>query len=508
MQTHILDYLTDAVRYAPDKTAYSDGTDSLTFREVYEQSRSIGTFLCRNQVGREPVVVFMEKHPRTIAAFYGVISAGAYYVPIDVEMPVERIRLILENVQAGVMICDAGTIETARTFAFQGRIVSYEECCHTDIDEVKLEEIYEASIDTDPIYIVFTSGSTGVPKGVTACHRSVIDYIEHLAEALPFAEDTVFGNQAPLYMDACLRELLLTLKFRATAYLIPRELFLFPVKLVEYLNQYRINTICWVVSALVMISSFDTFQVAVPEYLRLIAFVSEVFPIVQFHKWKEAVPNATYVNLYGPTEATGVCCYYIVDREFQAGDVIPIGRPFRNTQILLLDEQNREAAPGESGEICIRGSSLTLGYYNDLQKTSDSFTQNPLHAHYPERIYRTGDIGRRNDRGELEFVSRKDYQIKHMGHRIELGEIEANVNLVEGVKMAGCVYDKARSKIVLFYTGTAQPREVTAALRTKVPRYMLPNKIIQMDRIPLTANGKINRLELEKKVQEEKKDNG
>lgn len=504
MQTHVLDYLTEAVKKEPEKIAYSNGAGSdsvraeqLSFLEVYEQSRAVGTFLHKSGIYKKPVIIFMEKRPKTIAAFYGVIYAGNYYIPIDVEMPENRIRLILENVKSNMMICSAETMGYADGFSFDGQIVNYDEICHTDIDEAALSAIYERALDTDPIYIVFTSGSTGMPKGVTACHRSVIDYVEHLSEALSFDQNTVFGMQAPLYVDACLKELFPTLKFCATTYLIPKELFLFPIKLVEFLNEYRINTICWVVSALTMISAFGTFKTIVPKYLRLVAFVSEIFPIKEFNKWREAAPEASFVNLYGPTETTGVCCYYIVDREFTAGDVIPAGRPFKNTEILLLNDKNELAKQGEGGEICIRGTSLTLGYYNAPEKTKEVFVQNPLNPFYPELIYRTGDMGRFNERGELEFISRRDYQIKHMGHRIELGEIEANVNLLNEIKMAGCIYDKVKNKIVLYYVGETDEKTLAAMLKEKLPRYMFPNRMIRLEQMPLTLNGKTDRVALQ-----------
>nr|WP_297864028.1 amino acid adenylation domain-containing protein [uncultured Acetatifactor sp.] len=493
-----MDYLREIVKTVPDKMAYSNGKESLTFREVYGQSRAIGTFLSDSGIYREPVVIFMNKHPKMAAAFFGVIWGGNYYVPVDVEMPESRIHLILENIRAKVMICDAGTVEVAERMAFDGKIVLYDEICHTGIKEAILQEIYEKALDTDPIYIVFTSGSTGIPKGVTACHRSVIDYIDHLSEALGFDENTVFGNQAPLYMDACLRELFSAVKFGASVYLIPKELFMLPVRLVEFMNEYQINTVCWVVSALTLISALGTFETVIPEYLRLIAFVSEAFPVKQFNKWKAAVPDAKYVNLYGPTEGTGVCCYYTVDREFLPGDIIPIGKPFKNTEILLLNEENERCRQGEEGEICIRGASLTLGYYNNPEKTAEAFVQNPLNSFYPELIYRTGDIGRINDRGELEFVSRRDYQIKHMGHRIELGEIEVNVNTLDGIAAAGCVYDKAKSKIVLYYSGETDEKALMVSLKERLPRYMLPGKIIRLEKLPYTANGKLDRMTLMK----------
>jgi len=503
MQNHVLDYLDATVKRVPDKIAFANETDALTFQEVHDQNRAVATFFMNKGLYKEPVVVFMNKHPKTITAFFGVINSGNFYVPIDEEMPRVRIDLILDNLKPRAIICDAQTIEIAKDFTFTGELYLYDELIQTAIDEEGLKKVREKAIDTDPIYVVFTSGSTGIPKGVVACHRSVLDYIEQLSETLEFNEDTVFGNQTPLYFDACLKELYPTLKFGATTYLVPKSLFMFPIKLVEFLNEHKINTICWVVSALTMISAFGAFKKIVPEYLHTIAFGSEVFPIKQFRIWRETLPNAKFTNLYGPTEGTGMCCYYKVNRDFELDEAIPVGRPFKNTEIILLDENNKRAADGEPGEICIRGTSLTMGYYNNPEKTAEAFVQNPLNTAYPELIYRTGDIGKYNEYGELVFVSRKDYQIKHMGHRIELGEIEVNVNMLEEIKLSGCIYDTEKGKIVLYYVGDMEAAELTKVLRDKLPRYMLPNYIEKLSEMPLTPNGKINRVFLKEKYKSE-----
>lgn len=531
-QTNVMEYLEKTVVRVPDKIAFANETEGLSFRQVYDHSRAIGTCLNKKGFYHEPIVVFMKKHPKTISAFFGCVYGGNYYVPIDEEMPRFRIELIFANLQPKVIICDESTKEAAESFLTAGgagrvlegtvaaggtgknlegsavageaedsagkeiELLLYDEIIHTEIDEAALADIRDKQLDTDPIYIVFTSGSTGVPKGVVACHRSVIDYIENLSEVLEFNEDTVFANQTPLYFDACLKELYPTLKFGATTYIVPKSLFMFPVKLVEFLNEHKINTVCWVVSALTMISSFKTFDKIVPKYLHTIAFGSEVFPIKQFNIWKQTLPNAKFTNLYGPTETTGMCCYFKVDRAFEPGDVLPIGRPFHNTEILLLNEKNQPAAPGEVGEICVRGTSLTLGYYHAFEKTNEVFVQNPLNDRYPELIYRTGDLGKLNEFGELVFVSRKDYQIKHMGHRIELGEIEVNVNMLEGISSACCIYDKEKEKIVLFYAGEPEAKDLIAVLKDKLPRYMLPNKVEKLEKMPLTANGKLDRVYL------------
>ena len=503
VQTNLLEYLERTVTRFPDKTAFANEDTAMTFSQVYNQARAIGSRLHREGFYKKPVVVFMKKHPKMLTAFFGVIYSGCYYVPLDDEMPRFRIELIMQTLEPGALICDETTEELAAELNYQGTVLRYEDLVSQEADEAALAEIRAKQLDIDPIYIVFTSGSTGVPKGVMACHRSVIDYIEQLCQVLKFDENSVFGNQTPLYFDAYLKEVIPTIKYGATTILIPKQLFMFPIKLVEFLNAHKINTLCWVVSALTMISSFRTFEKVKPEYLRTIAFASEVFPIKQFNLWKAALPNARFINLYGPTETTGICCYYEVDREFAEHETLPAGRPFRNTEILLLDENDQLAAPGQQGEICVRGTRLTLGYYRNPEKTAEAFVQNPLNKLYPELIYRTGDLGRWNDRGELEFAGRKDYQIKHMGHRIELGEIEVIVNMHDAVRSACAIFDNVKKKIVLYYTGDITVAELNTYIKSKLPRYMVPNVVRQLDMLPLTPNGKIDRNRL-KTLYEEK----
>ncbi len=493
MDRNILQYLERTVERLPDKVAFANEDFVLTFRQVYDQARAVGSFLSSQGLYRQPVVVFMKKHPTTLASFFGTIYAGCYYVPLDDEMPRHRVDLILKNLNPVAMICDETTVSLTNEFDYTGKTYIYNEICNTPIDEAALASVRDRQIDTDPIYIVFTSGSTGVPKGVTACHRSVLDYVENLCDILKFNEDSVFGNQTPLYFDAYLKEVMPTLKYGATTVLIPKQLFMFPIKLVEFLNEKKINTVCWVVSALTMISAFRTFEKVVPQYLHTVAFASEVFPIKQFNIWRQALPNARFINLYGPTETTGICCYYEVDREFALDEALPIGRPFPNTEILLLNEKDQPAENGEQGEICVRGTRLTLGYYNNPEVTSKAFVQNPLNSLYPELIYRTGDLGRYNDRGELMFCSRKDFQIKHMGHRIELGEIDVIANMHDAVKSACSIFDSDKKRIILFYVGDMESKELTAYLKNRLPRYMIPHAIHKLDQMPYTPNGKIDR---------------
>lgn len=504
MQTNVLEYLEGTVNHVPDKMAFGDEEVQLTFRDVYLRSQKIGSFLAEKTAYREPIIVYMKKSPCTLTAFFGVIYAGCFYVPIDEEMPRRRMELIIENTQAKYLIYDESTADKIEALGFQGETMSYEECCGQTINEEILQKIRRDALDTDPMYVLFTSGSTGVPKGVVGHHRGVIDYIDSLSDVLNFGAETIFGNQTPLYLDACMKEVYPTLKFGASTWLIPKEHFMIPVKLVEYLNEHKINTVCWVVSAFTMISAFGTFDIVKPEHLHTIAFGSEVFPIKQFNLWKETLPKAEFYNLYGPTEATGMSCYYHANRFFQEKEAIPVGKPFQNTQILLLDEEGNEVPYGENGEICIKGTCLTHGYYNNPEKTAEVFTQNPLNPYFPERIYHTGDLGRFDKDGNLVFVSRKDYQIKHMGHRIELGEIEADVDSIEGVKTCCCIHVKEKNKIVLFYVGDMDKKELTIELKERLPRYMIPNAIMAMEALPLTPNGKMDRLKMEQIYLEQK----
>ena len=330
----------------------------------------------------------------------------------------------------------------------------------------------------------------------------MLDYTETLCRAVGFDRDTVFGNQTPLYFDAPLKEIMPTIKYGATAYLIPKQLFMFPVKLCDYLNEHKINTVCWVVSALTMISSLGVLASNPPKHLRTVCFGSEVFPKVQYELWRAALPDAKFFNLYGPTEATGMSCYWAADRVLEVDEPIPIGRPFDNTRILLINEKGKRAEVGEVGEIYISGTCVTLGYYNNPEKTAEAFVQNPLQSAYPEIVYRTGDLGKYNDHMELVFVSRKDSQIKHMGHRIELGEIEAAAATVEGVGRVCCVYPAEQKKIVMYYVGTIEPAQLGKELRLLLPRYMLPAVAHKLDTMPLTDNGKLNRRFLLEKASE------
>ena len=485
----VLGYLAEQKRTRPEKTMLWDERESLTFSDVSDRADAIGSSLLRRGAKREPVLVFMRRGGAMVAAFFGVWRAGCFYVPVDAEMGESRIRSILDRVKPRFAIADDSAEALLNTCGFAGETLDADALIREPVDFDALKRAEDGVIDSDPAYLVFTSGSTGAPKGVVGVHRAVLDYAEQITKALRSDETDVFGMQAPLYVDACLKEILSALKCGSSVVLVPKRLFMTPVPLVEFLNTHRITALCWVVPALTLISALRTFDSVVPQYLRTVAFGSEVFPPKQLRLWRAHV-NARYLNLYGPTECTGMSCFYEVDRDFSDDERIPIGHAFDNTEIFLLDENDQSA---EEGEICIRGTAVCHGYYRDPERTRKAFVQNPLNPDYPETIYRTGDIGRINARGELEFLGRKDDQIKHMGHRIELGELEAAARAIDGVNAACAVFDRERSVLGLVYTGTADKSALLAALRGKLPEYLLPKRTVRTDALPLTENGKTDR---------------
>lgn len=517
MLTNILEYLEASAERFPDKTAYADENSGLTFGELIAQAKLIGSHILKNDVGRGPIIVYMKKSPACLAGFFGVLYAGDSYVPIDTQMPAARVELITGNLNPVAILSDKKCEESAMKL-FPGRtILLMEEAigagnpCAADssntgadssnigADEGGLEAVRRAHLDTDPAYILYTSGSTGVPKGVVVSHRSLIDYMEHFCPELGIRSDEVIANQAPFYFDASLIDVYCTLKMGATMHIVPIEHFSMPLRLLEFLEERKVTMIRWVPSALNMVSAFRGLKSLRPESLRMIIFGAESMPTKCFNYWRGYYPDATFVQIYGPTEITGVCTYYIVDREFENTETIPIGRAFGNSGVFLLTEDNRlitEKETGVLGEICVKGTCLAHGYYNDPERTAAVFVQNPLNNLYPERIYRTGDLASYNEFGEFVFSSRKDFQIKHMGHRIELGEIEAAVTAISGIKSAVCLFDGKKSKIHLVYVGDLTDADIINDLKDALPRYMIPNVFHQLEALPMTASGKADRVTL------------
>lgn len=501
---NVVSYLEASASSYPEKTAYADEEASVTFLELKDSAKALASQILEKTLGKinVPIVVLLKKSVKCIVAFTGITYSGNFYTPLDITSPQARLDKIIETLQPGIIVTTEEYLSLAKSLGFSDeKIILIEDAVNHSVSDTQISDALSRKIDTDPLYVLFTSGSTGIPKGVTICHRSVIDYIEWTCRTFHFDEKVRFGNQAPFYFDNSILDIYCTLKTGATMYIIPEKLFIFPVKLMEYLNKNQINTIFWVPSALIYVANSKVLSKILPEFVTKILFCGEVMPNKQLNIWRRAIPAALYANLYGPTEITDVCAYFIVDRDMEDDEPLPIGYPCANTDIIVLNEKNEEVSGSEIGELCVRGTSLSLGYYNNPEKTREAFIQNPLNQRYPEIIYRTGDLVKYNERHELIYLCRRDFQIKHMGHRIEIGEIETAVLSLHDMDNGCILYDDQSQKIVLFYqSDTMDDAAVLLGLRDMLPKYMLPNKLVKLDLMPMNGNGKIDRVKLKESL--------
>ncbi|MBD5488016.1 MAG: amino acid adenylation domain-containing protein [Lachnospiraceae bacterium] len=497
MKANVTYWLDETMRRQPDKIAFADEKKEITFRELGTQAKALATHMIGKNLFKKPVVIYLEKGVDVLVSFMGAAYSCNFYSPIDVDMPASRVNKILEVLQPSLVVTNRELQPVFEQFDYKGDYLLFEEIIGGAVDEEAIEAARGKGIDTDLLYVLFTSGSTGVPKGVTINHRSVIDYIDWVTETFEITQEDTFGNQAPFYFDNSILDIYSTIKSGATTYIIPKNLFAQPVPLLEYLKEKKINTIFWVPSALIVVAKLKAFRnVDLSDTLRRVLFCGEVMPNKQLNTWRRFLPDVQYANLYGPTEITDACTCYIVDREFTDDEPLPIGIPMANTDIIVLNDRNEPVTGDEIGELCVRGTSLSMGYYNNPEKTKEAFVQNPLNPYVPEIIYRTGDLVKYNEYGEIIYLSRKDFQIKHMGHRIELGEIETAVSSLDQIALCCCLYDEKRQKIVLFIEEELDKAYINEQISSLVPEYMLPNKVVTLPDMPINANGKIDRVKL------------
>lgn len=492
METSILTRLKRTAEQYADKKMFSDPESSITFAQFNDYTKAIGTYIAKTVPQGSPVVVMSGRHVMTPACYLGVVRAGCFYGPMDANMPTARLNQILSVIKADYMLVDKAHVEVASSLDFNGTIIVLEDIIDTQPDAQLLAEREASLICTSPLYVIFTSGSTGVPKGVITSHQSLMCYIDAVTKVLNINDTDIMGNQSPLDYIAAIRDIYLPISTGASTFIIPKNEFAVPTLLFETLNREKITALCWSVAGVELPAKLGAFDVMKPEYLKKLCFSGSVMPCKYLKIWQENLPDVLYVNQYGPTEATASCTYYVVKEKVDDDTVLPIGTPYDNYKILLLNDDNQPVKQGETAEICVSGPILALGYYGNADYTEKAFIQNPLNPNYRELIYKTGDLGSFREDGVLEFHGRKDRQIKHMGHRIELGEIEETAKKIEGVLDCCSLYNKPKEHLYLFYTGPATSKEIVLYFRKNLPAFMSPRKLVNLEALPTLPNGKLD----------------
>ncbi|AZA99828.1 phenylalanine racemase [Chryseobacterium joostei] len=506
MKRNLIEYLAETVKLKANNVAVIENEQEITFKKLYNNIAVLGNYILeQSDIINKPVAIYLPKSINCVIADLGVMISGNAYLNLDVKSPQQRIVNILELVKPEFIITTRNLLKNIDPIFDSEKIILIDEL-NFDIegnDHVLLDRLQKRSIDTDMSCVINTSGSTGTPKSVALNHRSFVDFIEVSDEIFNFSDNEVIGSLSPVIFDIFSYELCMLISKGSCIVVLPENLAAFPIKILEEMQRTKVSFIFWVPTIMVNIANMDLLTKVNLDSLKLVWFAGEVFPTKQFNYWKKNLTHTKFANLYGPIEITLDCTYFIVDRDFEDNEPLPIGIPYRNTDVLIITDEDKLAEKGEEGELCVRGSSLALGYYNNPEKTQAAFVQNPLNSHYPEVIYRTGDIVALNDRNEIIFKGRKDTLIKHQGYRIELGEIEhIIVNTLKIAKNACCVYNRMSKEIVLYYENAT---DIEAAVFRKellasLPKYMIPTVYIRYDEMPRNPNGKIDRAYLNQKA--------
>ena len=490
---NVLEYL-EKTSNNYNKVAVIEENKKVTYEELVNYSRAVGSFLSQKEIFNKPIVIFMDKGIDALISFFGTVYSSCFYTLINPEFPTERINHINSVLNPEIVITDDNYLEKAKENFINCKIFNIKDLKNNKIDDKALSIAKDKHTIDDPLYINFTSGSTGIPKGVVISHKSVIDFIDNFTEIFNFNSNDIIANQAPFDFDVSVKDIYSSICVGATLVIVPKSYFSSPAKLLDYLCLNNVTTLTWAVSALCLITTFHGLDYKVPDKVNKVLFSGEVMPVKHLNKWIEKLPNTLFVNLYGPTEITCNCTYYIIDKEKEY-EKIPIGKAFPNEKVFLLDKDNNLIEEKDKvGEICVSGDCLALGYYNNEEQTNKHFVKNPLNE--KELIYKTGDLAYYNNDDDLVFSGRVDFQIKYQGHRIELEEIDRAITNIDEVDRACSIFLEEKQKLYAFYVGNIDKKKLHSKLKEKLPIFMIPTKLIKIDEFPITKNGKIDRKKL------------
>ena len=504
MQVNVLEYLNNSVAKYPKKISFADDERSINYADFAKSAKLVAhSIINTTQFINNPIMVLVDRNVDSLVGLFGVLYSGNYYVPVDNKMPKARILSIFSQVNPLCILYTGNDELLAKEIAENTNINILNVSKIIDnINSLEIDDIFENCLkgrtnkilDVDPTYIIFTSGSTGIPKGIVISHRSVIDFTDWMTNTFGFTENDIMANQAPFYFDLSVKDIYTTIKNGATTYILSRKTLMFPPLLVDFINEKAVTSLIWATSAFNLVANSKIFDKKVLKNVNKVILGGEALLAKHLNTWKKANPNIQYVNLYGPTEVTVDCTYYKIDKDFKDDEAVPIGKACENKEVFILNNENKLAPIGEIGEICVRGTGLAKGYFGNFEKTNEVFIQNPLNDKYPDIIYKTGDLGYLNEEKNIVFCSRKDGQIKHQGYRIELGEIERAINSNDKINSAFCFYDSIKDKIVCIFEGICSDDELIKFVSNLIPKYMFPNRIIRLDKMPYNANGKIDRV--------------
>ncbi len=504
-------------KLATDKIAVICNDRHLTYQHLFLASNRLAHCLKKNGVDRQDrVAICLKRSINSIVSIGGILKADAIYVPIDPKSPANRFKVIMDDCRPKAIICDAETVDnvlsTLEDLTFKPCIIIMNYKSKTPIskegsfifqDEIDQQEDNTPeykNIDTDVAYILYTSGSTGKPKGVVISHLNIKNYISWAVECINITANDNILCTAPFHFDMSTFDIYCTLTTGATLVIVPEKFLLFPAQLLNLIEEKQITVWKVISSLLTYLVKTGSLQSNRLPTLSKILFAGEVFPTKHLIQWMQTYPDKQYYNAYGPTEATGISTYYQVEKiPNDPLKPIPIGKACANTDVFLLKDDDSLAKTGEIGELCIRGGGLSGGYWNDLEKTEKVFVKNPLTNIPGDKIYRTGDLGKLQDDGNIEFIGRKDFQIKYMGYRIELAEIENALLSINNIDGAAVILSDSNNigipEMIAFFEAKKEIYidAVRSQLNSLLPPHMVPQHIIRLDVLPRNNRGKIDR---------------